>query len=541
MEGVAATHVDGRPGPGYVAQVRESLGWISCVAMLLAACSVDGAGGGGEDFVGDSEGPDTSVLSQMPARGIEIREIEVNQASRVVIGEGGDWVDVEQRSLGLIASRDSLVRVHYRVAPGWIPHAIEARLTLEYPDGTQQVLSAIKQVEGDSTLDPLDGGFWFSLSAGAGQTEAQIEYRVELWETGDDVGETMPELAWANPDEGTRPIGFEAIPLELKVVLVPIHYLPADKTPMLDDAAIAELIDDLYEQNPTNSVVYDVRDPVDYASSINDISVLLPLLSELKTTDQADANVYYHALIDVGMPTIGGLRGIGNIVGDSEAEGAMRVAATVYWSADTSLAAETFTHEIGHNQGLVHVACPNTEADGIQSEFPHGDGLIGDWGAGVRRLQVFDPDVTFDYMSYCGPSWVSDWTWNQTRARIATLTAWDYEGGTEPSDTWTLIGALQTDGTTHWWTAPGEVDPERVGGSDRVTFVTDEGEVVEQWAQVDTLSDGVTQWIKVELPIGFDRIAALTHQRGEAIVEIPIDAVVTRLAVDPWTPQLRAR
>lgn len=510
--------------------------------MLLAACTVGDAGGAKENSAGDSEGSNTSEpMSQAPARGIAIREIEVNQATRVVIGEGSEWLDVEQRPLGLIASRDSLIRVHYTVDPGWIPREIEARLMLEHPDGTGQLLTAIKQVDGDSTPDPLDGGFWFSLTASEGQTEAQIEYRVELWEVGDELGDELPELAWANPIEGTRPIGFEAAPLEMKIVLVPIHYLPDDTTPMLDDAAVDELIDDLYEQNPTNRVLYDVRDPVDYESTLTDIAALLPLLSELKTTDEADANTYYHALIDVGAPTISGRRGIGNIVGDSEAEGSMRVGATVYWSGDTSLAAETFTHEIGHNQGLAHVSCPNVETDGADAAYPHGDGAIGSWGAGVRRLEVFGPDETFDYMSYCGPSWVSDWTWYQTRERIATLTAWDYEAGVEPSDTWMLIGALHGDGTTQWWTAPGQVDPERVGRSDRVTFVSEEGEVVEQWAQVDTLSDGETQWIKVELPTAFDRIDTITHQRGETLVEIPIDAVVTRLAVDPWRPRLRAR
>lgn len=505
--------------------------------MLLGACSADSQSEASIiDDCSQGEGP--LMLIQEPARGIAIREIEVNQGTRVVIGEGGEWLDREARPIGLIAGRDALLRIHYEVDPSWIARPIEARLTLEYPDGTLELLTATKQVEGDSTPDSLDGGFWFPLSAAAGQTAAEVAYRVELWDTGDELGDELPELAWANPAEGPLPIGFEAIPLEMKVVFVPIHYLPLDLTPKLDDAAIQELVDDLYEQNPTNSVTYEVRTPLDHVDELDDLATLLPSLSELKVADAAEANIYYHALVDVGGPTVGGQRGIGNIVGDGEGEGAMRVAATVYWAGDPSLAVETFTHELGHNQGLTHVMCPSADATGIEFGYPHENGWIGSWGAGVRRQSVFAPDQTFDYMSYCGPSWVSDWTWTKTLERIATLTAWDYQGnsGDGAGQTSILIGALQIDGSTHWWTAPGSIDPERVSGQDRVTFVTDEGQIVERWAQVDTLSDGETQWIKVELPAAFEHITTITHQRGEASVVIPTAAVVTELAVDPWQP-----
>jgi hypothetical protein len=503
--------------------------------MLLAACTVDQEAGSAEF---DESSDTTEPLIQAPARGIAIREIEVNQGTRVVIGENGDWVDPEQRALGLIASRDSLLRVHYTVDPGWIPRDIEARLLLSHADGTSETLSVAQHVEGDSTPDSLEGGFWFALTAQ--QAAPQTEYRVELWELRETL-EELPELAWANPAAGPQPIGFEAVALEMKVVIVPIHYVPDDTTPELDDEVLAEFVDGLYEQNPTNRVLLDVREPVDFAEPLGDIAELLPLLSQLKVADQADPNTYYHALIDVGAPMFGGLRGIGNIVGPGEDEGPMRVAATVFWSANPSLAAETFTHEIGHNQGLQHVSCPNVEADGLEAGYPHPNGLIGNWGAGVRRLDVFGPEQAYDYMSYCGPSWVSDWTWIQTRERIATLSAWDLEADVRSSEGSILIGALQADGSAQWWTAPGTIDPARASRSDRVSFVSDEGEVVEQWAKVDTLSDGTTKWVEVELPMPFDRIAAIHHQRGSITVEVPLEAVVTRLDVEPWTPRLRAR
>jgi len=526
----------GRTTAGYLSEVREFL-LVSCVAWLVVACSPDLANG--EHFeLGSGEDTD-SPGDSAPARGIAIREIELNQGVRVVVGQGGDWIDADQRTLGLIGSRDALLRVHTTVDPEWTPREVTARLTLEHADGTIEALEQTKQVEGDSTPDPLEGGFWFQLRTDAGQTLPDTRYRVELW---DPSGATdLPELDWANPAQGAMPIGFEAIPLELKVVFVPIHYVALDSTPALDDEALALLVDSLYEQNPVNQVSYAVRDSVDYASTLDDVASLLPLLSQLKTADGADANTYYHALVDIGAPSLGGRRGIGNIVGDSEGEGADRVAATLYWTADPSLAAETFNHEVGHNQGLAHVQCPNAAADGIDPSYPHVDGTIGSWGAGVRRLEVFDPDRTYDYMSYCGPSWVSDWTWAKTHERIATLTAWDLAASEPAGMGWILMGMRELDGRTQWWLARGEIDPERVSARDRVRLSTDQGEHVDAWVQVERSSEAGFEWIKVELPLDFDRIRAITYLRDEAAIEVPIDAVVTPLAHVPATIELRTR
>ncbi|MFV8755950.1 hypothetical protein ACNOYE_35815 [Nannocystaceae bacterium ST9] len=504
--------------------------------MLNAACIGETANI--DDRAESTDETDTEPKQQQPARGISITEIEINQGTRVAIGEGGEWLAEDERSLGLIASRDALLRVHYTVEPGWVARDIEARLQLEFLDGTSQTISMVATVEGDSRPDPLDGGFWFKL--GAAQTLAETAYRVELWETQDELGLDLPERDWANPAAGPMPIGFEAIPLEIKVVFVPIHYLPLATTAPSDDAALAPLIDALYEQNPTNLVLFDVREPID-VDSINDLGELLPAISELKVADEAAANVYYHALIDLGGPSLAGRQGIGNIVGPDPGEGASRVAASVYWLGNPLLAAETFNHEIGHNQGLSHVMCPNSEADGLEPDYPHVNGWIGNWGAAVIREQVFAPDEAFDYMSYCGPSWVSDWTWTKTRERIATLTAWDYQDADERAGQgWLLLGAVQADGRTRWWTAPGSIDPERTSADERVVFTSDEGERIERWARVDALAEGSTRWIQVELPLALDRVATIEHVHADELVEVP-RASVREVEVRPWTPSLRAR
>src|SRR5690606_23235237 len=97
------------------------------------------------------------------ARGISINEVEINQGTRVPIGVGADWVDGGDRLGYLIASRDSLLRIHYSVDEDWVPREIEARLTLGFPDGTSATLSRFKTIEQNSSPYSLDGTFWYGL------------------------------------------------------------------------------------------------------------------------------------------------------------------------------------------------------------------------------------------------------------------------------------------------------------------------------------------------------------------------------------------
>jgi hypothetical protein len=489
----------------------QGCAWMAmglCGSMLLAitSCGVV-ADSGGEDATGDDP-QDTHAFEPTPARGISILEIEINQGTRVAIGVGGDWIAESQRSGHLIGSRDSLMRIHYAVEPGWVPREIEARLTLELPDGSSKSFSDLRLIEGDSARENFYGPFYFGLVAELGETLAQTRYVVELWET-EPGGEALSEREWANPAAGSQPIGFESAPMQIKMVLVPIVY--QDTPANLDDATTQILIESLYEQNPVAEILYDVHDPVVYEGQLIDLVNLLPIMAELRSSENADANAYYHAFVEVGSSSLAGLYGISSIANDSEGDANSRVSATVLWSPNPSFAADTYTHETGHAQGMSHVECPNENAGAPDPAYPYADGRIGNWGFGIRQLVIYDPDNVYDYMSYCGPSWVSDWTWNKAFDRIRTLTAWDFSGAA-PSDARSgarsslatrdelLVVAVSADGSRTWWTMPGTIDPNRVDGRDRIEFELRSGEVIEALADVSTLSDGRTRWIKARLP-----------------------------------------
>jgi hypothetical protein len=66
-------------------------------------------------------------------------------------------------------------------------------------------------------------------------------------------------------------------------------------------------------------------------------------------------------------------------------------------------------HEIGHNFGRLHAPCGNP--GDVDPYFPYADGSIGEYGLDLDAEIVFEPNEAMDMMSYCGPEWVSDYTY----------------------------------------------------------------------------------------------------------------------------------
>lgn len=67
----------------------------------------------------------------------------------------------------------------------------------------------------------------------------------------------------------------------------------------------------------------------------------------------------------------------------------------------------TIAHELGHNLSLWHAPCGGPA--GVDSSYPYEDGTVGTWGYDFRDggsvVQPSRPDL----MSYCDPSWISDY------------------------------------------------------------------------------------------------------------------------------------
>lgn len=532
------------------------LGGVKTILILsalgLGACSEETTfeddGDVAEDPDGDpSDEPQASEMRWVPARGISILEIEANQGTRVALtGDKGEWVGPDDRNMKLVSDRDTLLRVHWTVADNWQPHEVKARMILDVGDGKPIIREQIKLVNGDSTRTALDRTFYFGLVADEGETVPGAKVRIELLETDVDQNTKLPVAVQTAPVGGSQLVGFESDPLQLKVVLVPIHYTGNnnDRIPDLNKDNVKTLIDALYEENPVQEIQYQVRGRIGFDEPMVNLGSLLPLMAAVKSKDGADPNIYYHAFIDIGCPVVGcgnyGVAGIAQMAGSGQNASLARVAASVWWAdknGKVARTADTFVHEIGHNQGLAHVACPGVNAAGPDPNYPYENGKIGEWGFGIRSFSLHNPTATHDYMSYCGNSWGSDWTFAKTYERIRTLTSWDMgaDMGEAPDDSeWVmgeqlLIGAMYPDGTEQWFTLPGGIDVEEIVPEETMTFDID-GQAIEQPTVIRTLSDGETQWVVAPLPEGtnIEAVDQVTHLRRGEVRRVVPRAEITR-------------
>jgi hypothetical protein len=518
--------------------------------LSLLGCGVDGQSEAGDDATESAEaeaegdGDGDGDVEGLPARGISITEVEANQGTAVLIGQNGEWVGAEGRNAYMIRDRDTLVRLQHTVDANWIPREIIGVLHIRDAEGNELAPRTRQfMVEGPSDPKNLNTNFYFSVLAA--EAQPGVSYWVELLEVEDvDVTSLAEGINVTPPDYEL--VGYEQTPLEMKVVMVPIEYTYIDPPTIVEptEADIQLVHDDLLQTNPLQTVDLVIHEPYTYTQHITNLGQLLSPMRALRGNEGADPNVYYHAIVDVNGPSVNMVAGIASLTGNTQSDGLNRVAATVWFKQSVEIppggSSGTIVHEVGHNQGLSHVYCPQaaSEAAGPDPNYPHEGGKIGVYGFGIRSFRLYTPTAAHDYMTYCGNAWVSDWTWNKTYARIKTLTSWDYEGaahGTDnPAQQPLLVGTLFPDGSEDWWVMMGPAPgPELLGSQQRVQ-ISSGGEVVDEvHTQVSMLSDDATQVVIAPLNVPVAEVEAITlvdwqgHHRLVGLDSIHIDHAVT--------------
>ena len=440
-------------------------------------------------------------------------KVEANQGTAVFIGEGGEWVAGEDRLAPLVRDRDTLIRVHYDVNPAWQTREIEARLILEFADGTSKTLTQTRMVDGPSQANALSEIFYFGLVGESGQVSPDMSFKVELHEVADGAGASLPEAVWQTPPEPEF-LGIQPEPLELRVVFVPYHhiYQNIDRLPDTSDANMQVIADALYEQNAVTDLIWELHEPVDWALPMDNLGSVLGPMSALRDNELAAPNVYYHAIFPVPNGGVAGVAGVASVPGDGKGEGDARVSVSALGNNINSTAG-TVVHEVGHTEGMQHVFCPFANAASPDPTYPTANGLLGQWGFGIISFSLHGPDNTYDYMSYCNPSWVSTWSWTKTFNRIRTLTAWEYEdaGGFDfqlgpmgYAEKDLLIGSINADGTEFWWTThgtlPSGADPYGDEYDHQVELRQEGGVVDVLPSVVRYTNDYSTAWLISELP-----------------------------------------
>lgn len=263
-----------------------------------------------------------------------------------------------------------IVRVHWQGTAG------SGSLTLAGP--------------GSVPTSPAEGtlGDTFSALVAGNVIGADTQIYVEV--DPDNVIAETDETNNRYPASGWLDLAAVVVPT-LEITLVPITFQGV--TPDLSDPAA--FLEDTLDMLPIAEYDIEVRPtPWVISESTLDWGAVLGDIANLRASDGSAR--MYHGIIDPGYSS--GIAGIGYI--------GWPVA--VSWNR--SGAAGVVAHELGHNFNLTHAPC----GTGGNPSYPHADGKIGVWGYELDSATLYDPAVRYDFMSYCNPVWISDYSYDRT-------------------------------------------------------------------------------------------------------------------------------
>lgn len=384
------------------------------------------AGSGGSD----SGTVDKPVLPELvPAKNLAIEEIAVFQGVKVPLMKDGQEHDPSD-TVHPVAGRAGFVRVYVAPASGWSSQEVTARLTLVRPGASPTTHVAKLHVGQASEESDLDTTLNIQLPADAIETDTS--YSVELL-TKPSTGEGSATGA-RFPASGELPLGAWDTGDVFKVKLVPV--LNYGKLPETGPEQLALYEKELQAMFPVRKVELTVREPYDYPGTVyaggGGISSLLTAITNLRQKDGAPDDVYYYGAFRAtdtysGYCAGGCTTGICHLVSSSSDTYSRACVGVGYKGAS---AAGTMAHELGHAHGLPHAPCGNVA--GPDSSFPYSGGKIGSWGWDSRDDSLIAPG-TRDFMSYCNPSWISDYNFDKLIHRMKKVA--DQTGsGSEAAD-----------------------------------------------------------------------------------------------------------
>lgn len=421
------------------------------LTMILAACggsggstddtpatagggAAGGAGGSGGGAGGDAGAGGEAAKPAKRAAGVAITQVALYQGVKVPLML--DWA-APAKNAPVIRGRDSIMRVFVAPLDGWQQREVVVKLEMISDDGPTLVKELQGTVAAASVEEQYETTVNFAIPGENIGTNTQ--YAVTISEVSPDVAITgdSSKARWPEGDGGT-PFGEQKTNDALKMVIVPIQYNGdgSGRTPDLNEGFLEGMRAHMQALYPTPKVEISVTGVLPYSKKVaptddNAWSDILSAVLNKRNADKVGPEVYYYGVFlpaasifsYCGGGCIAGLTfGGGNGMTYPGMRGSVGLG---YPGQETS---ETFVHEIGHAHGLPHAPCaPGNQISGVDPKYPYKNAKIGVWGMDVAKVQLKGPQAFVDMMSYCSPTWISDYYFGKLAAEIRKVNKTPYE------------------------------------------------------------------------------------------------------------------
>jgi len=405
---------------------------------LIAGCGRPGGGGGG----GGGGTPGGDLVA-----GLDIASVTINQAVSIELDTTGDALDSRAR---VVEGRPAVIRAFVEPEDGWDGREVVG--VLEFEDG--EVYSDEKAVDDDSSISSMSSTFNFSVPGSeivedAAFTISLRELDAPSAPEGNTNGATWPGETPAVLD--TRDPGGP-----VTVVLVPIRYNNdgSGRLPDISDDHIETLRNEFFKQYPVAEVDFVVAEPWATGRYIDNFGTGWgELLDEFTNWRSGRANFgeYYYGLFSPRSSYEEFCQGacIAGLSWRPESpfnDGGRASIGLGYPGFDGVSAAGIMVHEVGHAHGREHAPCGlgNQPSD---ASYPYSQASIGTWGYDIVDGGLKSPNQYTDFMAYCDPTWVSDYTFGDLQDWVRdtnSAAAWVVEA----APLWWSSYVLSDDGAT---------------------------------------------------------------------------------------------
>lgn len=379
---------------------------------------------------------------------LSIQEVAVFQTIKVPLSRGVTVIDPAMRGT-VVQNRPTLFRVYVRPGSGFSAREFSARVTVKNGTGEDQYFAKQRITKASTDADTAST---FQVSIPSDRIQADTRYSVEVVEctagaapggappatgssgmggggaggrsgsgagsgaagSGAPAGASGPRF----PADGDTPLA--AVDTgKLKIRFIPLT--ANGRTAETTDAVLDVYRKYLLAMYPVDEVEFTIADPLEIAYPVS-WNRVLDQLRALRQSNAEGSDEYYYGLLrptetfqqfcrggcTAGISYIGSVRQTGT-----------RVSLGLAYADEMS--SGIMAHEVGHAHGRSHAPCAPGGIQGVDSRYPHAQGVTGVWSYDFRSMKFLDPSDTRDIMGYCDPKWISDYTYEALVDRSAML------------------------------------------------------------------------------------------------------------------------